>query len=275
MLGRLILCILIFLAPHVGYAFKWRDLWLKPDQQGAKSLAQGKPEDAAEQFQNPSWKGVAQYRAGQYDAASETLASQNSQLDHYNRGNALAQQGKYQNAIEAYDQALKINPNFADAKYNKELLEKILKDHPEQKKSESSSQSNNDKKTQDTPESQEAESEQRDKKTQNAAQNQSNKQNASDNKPNTQEQSESKAGQQNEDPANAADKKDNPNAKPEQRSDQKADQKANQKPEMTYQQKADQQWLQQIPDNPGSLLKQKFLRDHQMRAQQNSGEQSE
>ena len=39
----------------------------------------------------------------------------------YSQGNALRSQNKYQEAIEAYDKALALNANFAEALYDKGL----------------------------------------------------------------------------------------------------------------------------------------------------------
>jgi tetratricopeptide (TPR) repeat protein len=43
----------------------------------------------------------------------------------YNKGIALADQGKYDDAIKAYDKAIEINPKYAEAWHNKGIaLEK-------------------------------------------------------------------------------------------------------------------------------------------------------
>ena len=45
---------------------------------------------------------------------------------YYNRGNSLAQMGRYNSAVEAYQQAIKLDPQNLDAQFNKALLEKLL-----------------------------------------------------------------------------------------------------------------------------------------------------
>jgi Ca-activated chloride channel family protein len=45
-------------------AFTWRDLWLKPDQQGLQAFERDSPEEAAALFDDPEWAGAAFYRAG-------------------------------------------------------------------------------------------------------------------------------------------------------------------------------------------------------------------
>ena len=40
----------------------------------------------------------------------------------YDRGVDLSMQGNYEEAIQAYDEAIKLNPNLAEPRYNKALL---------------------------------------------------------------------------------------------------------------------------------------------------------
>ena len=43
---------------------------------------------------------------------------QKKALEHFNRGKLLAVEGKYDEAIEAYQEALKIEPNYKQAQIN-------------------------------------------------------------------------------------------------------------------------------------------------------------
>jgi Ca-activated chloride channel family protein len=108
-------------------ALEWRDLWLRKDQQAARALADNQPQQAAELFKNPQWKGAAEYRAGNYAGALESFAKTESGDGYYNRGNGLAKLGRFEEAVQAYEQALKINPELADARANKQLVEQLLK----------------------------------------------------------------------------------------------------------------------------------------------------
>jgi tetratricopeptide (TPR) repeat protein len=69
--------------------------------------------------------GAAAYQAGDFSKAANYFheADQNAPLPlrnaaHYNRGNALFRQERLDDAIEAYKDALRLNPNDEDAKYN-------------------------------------------------------------------------------------------------------------------------------------------------------------
>ena len=76
--------------------------------------------------------GIQEYRAQNYIGAEENFKKANQP---YNQGNALAYQGKIQEAIQAYQQALKINPEDKDAQFNKEYLEQQLKQNQSESKS--------------------------------------------------------------------------------------------------------------------------------------------
>jgi Ca-activated chloride channel family protein len=123
----------ILLPARPSPALEWRDLWLRPDQQGSRALAAGDPARAAGLFHDPAWKGAAQYRAGNYGGAVESFAQGNSGEQAYNRGNALARLGKLEEALHAYDQALKADPNLDDSRVNRQLVEKLLRQQQQPK----------------------------------------------------------------------------------------------------------------------------------------------
>lgn len=114
----------LVLSPQAD-ALQPEDLWLTPDQQGARALAEGDAETAAERFRDPAWKGTAAYRAGDYQSAAEHFSQLDTASAHYNRGNALARQGKLEEAIAAYDEALKRDSQLADAAANRQVLEQL------------------------------------------------------------------------------------------------------------------------------------------------------
>jgi len=92
----------------------------------------GEGKQAAELFQDPAWKGSARYRAGDYEKALESFSQLDGADALYNRGNALAHLGRLQEAVAAYDEALKQNPTNADARHNKALVEKLLEQQQQQ-----------------------------------------------------------------------------------------------------------------------------------------------
>ena len=131
-LGLLWVAVLVPMSPSAD-ALEWKDLWKTPDQQAQQALQSGDAKAAAGHFTDPAWKAAAEYRAGQFDEAAKRLAPMDTPLAHYNRGNALAQQGQLEEALKSYDRALQLNPGNDDAQYNRKLVEEALKKQQEQK----------------------------------------------------------------------------------------------------------------------------------------------
>ncbi|MCF5468237.1 vWA domain-containing protein [Pseudomonas syringae] len=129
-----LLCLpLLFMFPQTSQAFEFQDLWLRPDQQGQRLLEQHRPAEAAQRFENARWKGVALYEAGDYASAAQHFAEGNSAADHYNRGNALARSGELEAALDAYEQALDRQPDFPAALSNRALVQSLLDEAKVQK----------------------------------------------------------------------------------------------------------------------------------------------
>lgn len=120
--------LLLMGAPQPSYAFDFQDLWLRPDQQGQYLLKKKRPAEAAEHFENPQWQGVALYEAGNYAEAIKRFALSNDAYSHYNRGNALAKSGEMEAAIDAYEQALEAQPDLQPALKNKALVETLIQE---------------------------------------------------------------------------------------------------------------------------------------------------
>lgn len=118
---------LLFLLPQPSYAFDFEDLWLRPDQQGLHLLKKKRPAEAAKHFEDRQWQGVALYEAGDYSGAAQRFAQGNDAHAHYNRGNALAKGGELEAALDAYEQALELQPDLRPALTNKTLVESLIK----------------------------------------------------------------------------------------------------------------------------------------------------
>ena len=116
---------LLLTPPSPAQAWTWQDLWLRPEQQALRVLEDGRADDAGERFAEPRWRAAALYRAGRYQQALDALAGQPGAEAHYNRGNTLAQLGRYEDAIAEYDAALLIDSDHEDARHNRGLLQRI------------------------------------------------------------------------------------------------------------------------------------------------------
>jgi Ca-activated chloride channel family protein len=140
------------LKPTQAMALGWEDLWQSGDQQGAKAFAKKDYAQAAEQFSDSAWQGAAQFENGDYAAAAQSFAALNSADGYYNQGNALARQGDLEKALTAYDKALLLSPDLADAKTNKALVQALL----DRKKQQEKQQKQESKENQDSKESKES-----------------------------------------------------------------------------------------------------------------------
>lgn len=119
--------LLLVAAAPAQAEWQWRDLWQTPDQQGQRLLDTGHADAAAKTFRDPARRGYAAARAGDDARAARTLQGMDSAQAQYNRGNALARLGDLANALKAYDAALAKDPGMTDARHNRELVERALK----------------------------------------------------------------------------------------------------------------------------------------------------
>ena len=128
-----LLCLpLLLVMPRPVYAFEFMDLWLTPDQQGARLLQKNEPAKAAGRFADPQWQGISLYEAGDYAEAAGRFNQGDRAIDHYNRGNALARNGDLEAAVDAYETALERQSDLKPALQNKALVEDLLRQQKEQ-----------------------------------------------------------------------------------------------------------------------------------------------
>jgi Ca-activated chloride channel family protein len=234
------------------------DVLLNEDRQGYNSYQNSEYNKAYNKFNDIHWKGIAALKDKNYDGAIDHLSMIDSIDAKYNLGNAYALKGDFDNAINTYEDVLKSDPYHVDAKYNLEVVKKLKdqmqnnqsqdnKDSKDKNKSsKDGNQNNQDKKSQDNKEQ-----ENKDKQEQSE-----DKQNKDKQKNNNENKGE-KQDQQNKQQRQAEQNK------PEDKSEQKNQQpQSSEKSQYDEKSQADEQWLRSIPDDPGGLLRQKFLRDH-------------
>jgi Ca-activated chloride channel family protein len=129
------------LAPGSAQALTWNDLWQRPDQQAAAALKQGEPDKALGLGPTPEQRGTASYRLKDYPSAAEAFGAVDTADAAYNRGNALAQAGRLEEALGAYDQALAREPGMEDALYNRAKVEELLRRQRKQEQQQDQAQS--------------------------------------------------------------------------------------------------------------------------------------
>ncbi|MET3931525.1 Ca-activated chloride channel family protein [Lysobacter sp. OAE881] len=237
---------------------KAADLWRRADQIEHAHIAQGNEA----------------FRRGDFNAAAQAYQSADSADAHYNRGNALAKAGQYPQAIAAYDEALKRQPDMPDAIANKRAVQAAMKRKPPQGgggQSKDQDKSKSDQKPQ-SGQGQQGPQSQQDKSQQSEPQpRDSQKQDPAD-KPSS-EGSPADAQKQRE--ADAAQRERMQRAL-QQQGQAKPPQDApsrNETPQQREQRLANEAWLRRVPDDPGGLLREKFRIEYERR--NNSGEGNE
>ena len=225
----------------------WDDLWLTADQQGKQLLEANAPDIAAEKFENPAWKATASYRAENFDAASQTFSTLTTPDAAYNTGNALAKAGKYEEAINAYEKSLEQDPDQDDAKFNKALVEELLKSEQEQQQQEGEG---DDQQSSDDQQQNESEADQN--------QDSESQQNQDDQDQESQDAEQQKAQEQQQ-----AEQQEQEQEEGEAQDQQSAE--SDSAPLSDEEQQALEQWLRKVPDDPGGLLRRKFEMQYQER----------
>ncbi|MCC5826495.1 VWA domain-containing protein [Alkalimonas sp.] len=133
--GQLLVVCLLLLPPGV-MAEDNRSLFQTDQQRAMQAYQQGDYQSAAQLFSDPYWRGQAAYRAGDYLAAEQAwaaLSDTKPAASHsYNLGNALARQGRFEEALNAYQAALQQDPALEQARHNAELIQRLLDEQQEQ-----------------------------------------------------------------------------------------------------------------------------------------------
>ena len=262
-----VLGVLLFIVMPFGneaQALTWKDLWQTPDQQAQALLEEGAAAEAVERFEDPEWRAVAQYRAEDYAASAAAFAEREDARSLYNLGNAMARQGEFASAIDAYEQVLEIDPDHEDAAFNRDLLEQLQEQQEQQNEGE-----------------QQESSEQQGEGEQSESDSQSQEQSADSESESNSESQEGDASQQDQEGSD-----DDLEALQEELQ-RAAEQAAAQEQQMAQQQltpeelealrreqeqqQAMEQWLRRIPNDPGGLLRRKFRYQYQKTGKDQDG----
>ena len=128
--------------PSLSQAWEWRDFFINDNQRAYELLQEGQAAEAAQTFDDSTWQGIASYKAQEYEEALQYWSNEESPITSYNRGNALARNGKLPEALEAYDRALASEPDWEDAQFNRDLVAKLLDSQQKQSQEDKSSGGN-------------------------------------------------------------------------------------------------------------------------------------
>lgn len=219
-------------------------LWRRADQQRHARIEQG----------------VQAYRNGDFAAAEQAFSGIDSAEALYNKGNALAKQGRYDEAIEAYDAALRKQPDMEDAIANRRAVDAARK-RQQQGKPNSQQQSpqnepgrNRKKPGQDRQDPQDARPEQSDAGPAQSRQ---------DEPPRPQDAKPQEAQQQAADAAQR-EKMEQAMRQPPQPGNAKPGEQT-ETPAQREKRQAIEAQLRRVPDDPGGLLRAKFRLEYERR----------
>jgi Ca-activated chloride channel family protein len=261
-----VMVLLVFVLPisQPAEASLWDDLWQNKNQQARKQLEAGNAEDAAVLFEDREWRAVARYRAKDFAGSAAEFAESGDARNLYNLGNALAFQGEFDSAIDAYEQVLEMEPDNDDAAYNLELV-RNLKDQQQQQENQGDDQQSGEDSA--------GEGEQSDSESQPD-------QEGSEGSSGSESQSEEGDSPQRGDEENSdedlealqqelqrAAEESQSGEQPQQMSEAELAELRQQQ----EQQQAMEQWLRRIPDDPGGLLRRKFRHQYQRSGKDQDG----
>ncbi len=254
--AAMLLCVLLPLGMPVTAQAAETDWWQRADQRDHARIEQG----------------AESYRKGNFSAAEQALKGIDNADALYNLGNALAKQERYDDAIAAYDQALKRQPAMEDAVENRKVVDAARK----RKSSEGQDPKQQNQNPQGKPQGNQGQSQQSPGKDP-----QQGKPQPPDagKKPSPADTSQPQAAQAPQKPADAkaqqeADAAQRPRM---QQAMQQAGQRGKQEAKpgeatsaaetagQREQRQAVEAWLRRVPDEPGGLLKTKFQLEYERR----------
>jgi Ca-activated chloride channel family protein len=124
----------LWIPAPLGTAFHWIDLFFTADQQGRRHFEKGDYAQAAESFEDIYWKGIALYRAGDFEQAVNQFALMQTPEANFYLGNCYARMESLPAAAAGYREALRLRPDFMEAEENLRLVESLIEQTKEPEK---------------------------------------------------------------------------------------------------------------------------------------------
>lgn len=146
--------------------WNWGDILARKTKKGNELFATGQYEEALKEFTEAdvnsqagdsrlpqlyknmgntlTQQGRHEQAIAMYQKALEVSNNASFKADvQYNTANTWLQQRQYQQALEAYQQALELDPKHLQAQQNKELVEKLIVEPPQQQQQQNQKDQNN------------------------------------------------------------------------------------------------------------------------------------
>lgn len=116
----------ICLLTSCGQGSRANDFWFTKDYQGQRLSDQGNYAEAAETYTNEMRKGIAYYKAGDFEAAIQAFSKDTTANGAYNLGLAYYRNGDYGAARSAFDSAVEKDPGLEAARTNRDAVEALI-----------------------------------------------------------------------------------------------------------------------------------------------------
>lgn len=104
----------------------FKDLWFTKDYQGERAAEKGDYSAAAKLYQDPLRKGVAYFKAADYEAAIKQFSKDTTAMGAYNLGLAYFKTGDYAAAEMAFGIAQDLDPEMPEAQENQQQMQRML-----------------------------------------------------------------------------------------------------------------------------------------------------
>lgn len=197
------------------------DVFKSPDQQAYQAWQESNLNVAESLFENEQWRASTLYKQGKYQEAVQLFRKDDSANGHYNLGNALAKSGQLEEAKQAYEAALKQQPDFQKAQHNLGLIEQLLAQQKASQPSQSNQQNQKDSKEQSDSQEEQGEDA---KKDETPSESESKDQNNSNNSEQSSKDSKDSDGESSDESQSSdANNGSDDNSKPESDSDSKSE----------------------------------------------------
>jgi Ca-activated chloride channel family protein len=109
-----------------NHDFKFIDLWLTQEQQAQRLYDNGEFLKAADMYEDQYWKGVSYYRAKEFQLAVQVFYQLKTPQGYFNVGMCMAELENWDEALFAFEEALKMSPEFEEAKHNIAEVKKLI-----------------------------------------------------------------------------------------------------------------------------------------------------
>ena len=114
--------LLVLVLASLSYClFNGRCSLLTNDQLGYHFFKKSAFEQAAENFSDPMWQASAFFKNGNFEKSSMIFSGYDTPEAAFNQGNAQVMLGNYDSAVQRYQRALELRPNWPEAQQNLQI----------------------------------------------------------------------------------------------------------------------------------------------------------